>query len=400
MPKRISPDLCVKCKGVKMLCGLSKCPILERIAGHKRIKRTDYVHGDTPPSVLTGEHGYPLVWMGPMIEPGELQFPEDPKRWIRTPLTKVVEGMSSRVNAGFKLNVRRVDDPRLEEVRWAALSLRPVGVEARFLKPISPKVSFDGILAPIGPRALAEKLSVEGEPRVPAKLEYLVYDKDVKTEQAVVELYSSGIDVYMIHRALSLGSLGVRVNRRLVPTRWAITATDSMVGNWLKGRLKEMPEYGGDYLLFSSYYEGNKYLVAMFPGSLDLEIFEIWLPMGLWTGDKPVVMRNEEGSRGLSYMDGGHYAMRVACFEKLYHMRRQARVLAIREVGPEYFSPVGVWQVREGVRLALRGEPRKFDRVEDLVRAIEAHLKYDFKVTQSRILKEVIGLIAKITDFM
>ncbi len=400
MPKKIDPSLCVRCKGSKLLCGLSKCPILERIASHKKIGRKDYLEGDSPPSALTGERGYPTVWVGPAIEPGELTLPEDPRRWIRTPLHEIVRTMSSRVNVGFKLNVRRVDDPKLEEVRWATLSVEPVGMEAKLVKPISPQLKFDGVLAPVGPRALAKSLIVENEPKIPSKLEKLVYDRDAKANEAIIELYAGGLDVYLIYRALSLGSLGLRVNRRLVPSRWAITATDYIVGNWLKGKLMTMPEYSGDFLLFSSSYEGNRYVVALLPGSLQLEIFEVWLPHGLWTGDEPVVLRNEEARKGLSYMDGGHYAMRLAVFEKLYRIGRQASVLAIREIGPKYFAPVGVWQVREGIRLALRGSPRRFGEIKELISAVNSMLSYKRALHSSILLKHYLYKAIKITDFL
>ncbi|MEM0294989.1 MAG: hypothetical protein QW221_02400 [Candidatus Korarchaeum sp.] len=64
-------------------------------------------------------------------------------------------------------------------------------------------------------------------------------------------------------------------------------------------------------------------------------------------------------------MDGGHYAMRLAVLEKLFNMRRQAAVISLRRIGPEYYAPVGVWQVREGMRKALRSEPLKFPDLAD-----------------------------------
>jgi len=78
-------------------------------------------------------------------------------------------------------------------------------------------------------------------------------------------------------------------------------------------------------------------------------------------------------------MDGGHYAMRLAVLEKLFQMRRQAAVLALREVGPEYYAPVGVWQVREGVRRALSSEPLRFGELgwalDHLAREVRFNLR-------------------------
>jgi hypothetical protein len=40
-------------------------------------------------------------------------------------------------------------------------------------------------------------------------------------------------------------------------------------------------------------------------------------------------------------------------------------VLTLREIHPQYVIPVGVWQVREGIREALRGFGRKFENFEN-----------------------------------
>ena len=60
----------------------------------------------------------------------------------------------------------------------------------------------------------------------------MVEDRDASAAVALVELYSSGISLDHISRLLSLGLLGKK--RKLVPTRWSITASDDMIGKELK----------------------------------------------------------------------------------------------------------------------------------------------------------------------
>nr|MBA2268848.1 hypothetical protein [Nitrosopumilus sp.] len=41
-----------------------------------------------------------------------------------------------------------------------------------------------------------------------------------------------------------------------------------------------------------------------------------------------------------------------------------ASVIILREIHPEYSLPVGVWQIREGIREALRMNGTKFDTMD------------------------------------
>ena len=394
MPSKVDPSLCVRCKGTKLLCGLPRCPILERIKYQAGIPKTSLVEGPSPPSALVGERGYPKVSVGPMVSLRELDLPERPDLWIRRSLSYMISRFSSQVYAHFRTDVRRVDEPQVEEVRWALLSEVPVEMEAKLRRPPTPRISFDGLLTPLGPTAPAERVKLAEEPKVPTSIERSVYDRDLGATEGVVELYRRGVNVYSISKVLSLGSLGVRGRRRLVPTRWAITAVDSIVGNWLRRLVGRMPPYAGDVLLYQSSYEGNRYFVVIAPGPYILEIVEAWLPRGLWTrsSQEAHVLINREHTRiGLDYMDGGHYAMRVAVLEKLRSMGRQASVLAIREIGPEYYAPVGVWQVREGMRIALSSEPSRFEELDEALRFLGSRVRFDLTpiLRSSRLLRFV-----------
>ncbi|MDK2373399.1 MAG: Nre family DNA repair protein [Candidatus Korarchaeota archaeon] len=394
MPSRIDPSLCVRCKGTKLLCGLSKCPILERVKSQAKVPKTNLVEGPSPPSALVGERGYPRVSVGPMVALREPDLPERPALWIRRSLSYMISRFSSQVYAHFIMDVRRVDEPQVEEVRWALLSEVPVEMEAKLKRPPTPRISFDGLLTPLGPTAPVERVKLAEEPKIPTPIERSVYDRDLSAAEGIVELYGKGVDVYSISKVLSLGSLGIRGRRRLVPTRWAITAVDSMVGNWLRRLVEQMPPYAGDILLFRSSYEGNRYFVLIVPGPYILEIVEAWLPRGLWTRssrEAHVLINGEHTRTGLDYMDGGHYAMRIAVLEKLRSMRRQASVLAIREIGPEYYAPVGVWQVREGMRMALSSEPARFGELDEALRFLRGKVRFDLTpiLRSSRLLRFV-----------
>ena len=78
-------------------------------------------------------------------------------------------------------------------------------------------------------------------------------------------------------------------------------------------------------------------------------------------------------------VDGGYKAMRLAVLEHLHRMRRQAIVVAIREIGPGYYAPLGVWNVREGMRHAFIKEAERFSSVEEAVIALAKRVRTSFK---------------------
>lgn len=380
MCPKVEAGACVRCKGNKLLCGLRRCPILERLRFSSAVPEGRSIEGFTPPSSLVGERGYPRVKVGPMVSPKEIDTPEDPRSWISKDLSYLIARFSSQVYAFFSSHARRVDDPMLGEVRLSVMSQLPVGMSVELTKPPKPRVSFDGVLTPLGPSAPVERLRLTENPRIPRALERAFYDSDAKASDTLWESYRKGIDVYALSKLLSLGGLGERARRKLVPTRWAITAVDSIIGDRLKREVVGFGIYSGDVLLFTSRYEGNDYLVLIVPGPYMLEVVEIWMPRSVWTvgSGNPVVLTNSEiGSSELEYLDGGHYAMRLAVLEKLFSMERQAAVISLRKVGPEYYAPVGVWQVREGVRKALRSEPLKFPELSDALKHLRGSLGVD-----------------------
>ncbi len=93
----------------------------------------------------------------------------------------------------------------------------------------------------------------------------MIFD-DLSADRAVLELSGgAGVDVYTIIRAFSMGLLGgERRRRRLVPTRWAITAVDTIIGNDLLRRVRSMPWVTAHELYFTEYL-WNRFAVLISP---------------------------------------------------------------------------------------------------------------------------------------
>lgn len=409
------PELCAKCKGSERLCGRPVCPILKRIlealkAAPQVSKRV--LPASTPPSVLVGEWGYPIIRLGPIAAPergeGARRYEDYRSWWGRLSIDDIIAMRASTVYSTFPLRVRDARSGRsrlLEATREAAISARPIEAEFVYAKPPRPLLSFNGMLAPVGLRGRLDKLLIAENPLVPRRVDQLVYDTDARARDAVYELYRSGVDNYYITRLLSLGMLGERNRRRLVPTRWAITAVDKMLGDLLLREVRLMPEYPRLELYFTEYI-GNRYFVLLIPGPWSFEMIEVWLPRSVWVRSaKPYIAVNYElwdGWWRRPGVDGGYYAMRMPVLELLAEKKRQATVIAIREVTPRYYAPVGSWQIRESVRNALRSRPLVLDDATVALREVSKRLDTDVKlvVKESHILKSLLSPQIKLTDFM
>ena len=83
---RIPPSLCVKCRGAKMLCGLSYCPVSIVDKVKKVYNFTgNSIAGSSPPSLFVGRYGYPKINIYPSTPPfsGDTGYLEDESKWLK-----------------------------------------------------------------------------------------------------------------------------------------------------------------------------------------------------------------------------------------------------------------------------------------------------------------------------
>ena len=83
------------------------------------------------------------------------------------------------------------------------------------------------------------KDTIKNKTTVDFKIDKVHQDTDLNATEAVNYLYHEGIPVSKIQKTFSVGSLGVRGLRKLVPTRWSITAVDNMISLNLIEKIKK-----------------------------------------------------------------------------------------------------------------------------------------------------------------
>ena len=280
----------------------------------------------------------------------------------------------------------------LETSQELSMAARPVDTETKLAK-MNLRMMMDNHSPPLGPTGMTEKIRITENVKVHPKVEYCVSDTDLKAAKAVSEyLYFKGhVPQSTIKRVFSAGLLGQKDNRRLVPTRWTITAVDDIISKALIKEIKKFPEIN-EYQMFEGDYLDNHFRILLFPGKFMFEMNECWAPNTIWNlalkGDnrevKSQIMTDFEPYEGrkkyASNITGAYYAARKEVCEYLYNIRRQARALIFREVRGGYLVPLGVWVIRETVRNAMAlGPTKRFDNFNTSVSQLSEGFMVDLK---------------------
>lgn len=403
--------LCVVCKGAKFLCGKTRCPLVVRLKYYFRtmpLIDSLGVDGASPPGVFVGRIGYPYVYAGPLVPPvhEDTSLYDLPELWFGKSIDDIVGFRSMLIRGKHRVHVKKFEEAGkiMDRTRELALSLGPVDVELALKKKPQRALVLDDEIQPFGPSALLRDVRV-GTSRRDHQIEKAYGDTDLKAVEAVTTLYKKDVLVSRIQRAFSVGSFGLKDNRRMVPTRWSITAVDSIISKDLIEKIKMFPEIN-EFRVYESRYLDNRFEVLMMPGSWSYEIMEAWYPGTVWnpTGRNIVVFSNWEGFQGrtaYASIGGCYYAARLAVGELLEKERRQALVVVLREAHPGYIMPVGVWQVRENVRNAMKQKPQKYNTLEEALQRIASQFQIPLKVwvERSKLLQEVL-FQKRITDYV
>ena len=318
--------------------------------------------------------------VSPLTPPvhGDTSLYDMPELWFGMGFEEIASFRVSLIGGKFRVHVRRFRRDRLvEKALELAMSERPVDSYMELAKKPVKRFVLDDEVQPMGPSAPLKQMDLDN-PKWDRRLERAYYDGDLRASEAVEELYLQGVSVTRIQTAFSVGAFGLERLRRLVPTRWSITAVDSIVSKSLISRLRDKPTID-EYRVYQSEYLGNRFVILLAPGPWTFELFEAWQPNTLWNPEQGLqVAADWEGYRGrtsYSRLGGGYYAARMAVAEALYREGRQATAVVFREVTPDYIMPVGVWQVRENVRNAMAGEALRFDTLGEALRYVWSRLR-------------------------
>ena len=371
-----SSSICLLCKGGRMLCGKLRCPIIAKaqsLAKCNLLITSERIHGSTPPGVFVGRIGYPKVYMGPMVPPyfGDTEILDTPELWVGKTVDEIIDYRFSLIRGKIRTSVfdAQAGGRLLDTLQELAMGTHPTDSEALLTRKPKRVITLSEHSQPFGPSAPLKSFKVS-DVSVDRRIEQAFYDRDLKATEAIVGLYDEGVLITRIQRAFSLGMFGFRSRRKLVPTRWSITAVDSALSLELIDRLKQHDTID-EYRVYSFRNLDNYFVAILMPESWSFEWIEAWFPGTTWNPDErtntPAMMGDHEsywGRKTYADVGGCYYACRLAVAEKLNQEGKQASALVLREIHPGYILPVGVWNVRESIRHDLKIQPEKFDNLK------------------------------------
>jgi len=350
----------------------------------RSVELKEKMDGSSPPSVFIGNHGYPKVYVGPMIAPyeGDTSILDTPENWIPRGKTQedIIRFRLELVRGKQKVGIKDLDNRLVHKLQEISLARESVDSEAHFHG--KPKgFTFDEEHMPYGPSATIDRFAI-GNVKWEQHLEKAHYDTDLKAVDAVASLYKDGVLFSQLQKALSTGTLGMGKNRKLVPTRWSITAVDSMLADNLYEKVRHyevMPEYR----VYEFASLNNYYAVLLTPTPWQYEWIEAFIHI---LGSEEMVFADREYLKPkteYSTVGGCYYSCKFAVLEALERMRKQAGAIVLREAY-EGYVPLGVFNVRENVRNALGTKPKIFSSF----RASLAYVSSKLRLPVSRFMDQ------------
>ena len=381
----------------------------------KDLSKISKIDSISPPSVFIGSKlKYPLVNVGilsPIDKDENSWVYDDAKYWAENNfgIEEVIGLRNSLLNSRFQTKVSdaRLNKKFVEIAKEVAISSKQVNIEIELKNRLILGREKDKILTPHGMRANLKNAEITGNVRIDPQVDKIMND-DILASEGMEILYKNNFNEYFLSQILSVGVLGMKKNKKFVPTRWSITATDDILGKQL---LKNIRDYLWieNYDLFFGEFMGNQYLILMFPNVWNYELFELYLPGSSWNPSNEIKAATDfesySGRKNYAFnTSGGYYASRFPILEYLNSIRRQASVLAIRLETPSYWASLGVWVCRESIKKALKNKLFKFESKEELLTSAKfisnKRFNYDIEglLRQSKLLR-ILNTQKNLTEF-
>ncbi len=361
---------CIRCKGnvrSPYSCGKKVCPILQNFKNSMPKIRTNF-SGSSPPDLFVGQYNYPNVYTG-ILAPAEnnnnpLSNPED---WFKNKfsINDILNNRGSMIYSRFVSNIKSRKQRLLETMQEVSMAKKPCSIEFFLAKKPATKMELNNRTAPIGNPAPLVKAQFQENPKVEKKVDYIVSDYDLKATESLNSLYQKDLNVSGMIKLLSAGLLGVKKQRKLVPTRWATTAVDDTISKNLLKDVKISP-WINEFEVYHDKYLGNHYEIILMPRQWSFEVIEAKLSGSVWNQEKEDYFCQDfeeyYGRKTYAHnVSGAYYSGRLAIAENLIRRNRQASALVLREVSEAYYAPCGVGILREVMRSALNKKPERFN---------------------------------------
>jgi len=341
----------------------------------RSIQIKEDLYGFTPPSNLITEYSYPKVSLGILFSELEgIEYYDNPIFWAKEErsIEEIIRYRSSLINARTvtDVNLPKKNSKLYERILESALSIKSVSLEVK-IKKIKEVKFIPKIYSFYGFSGNLKDLKVVDNPKIPYKVED-VYD--LKAEEAVYLLYKEGFSDYYLSRIFSLGFFGSRLNRKLVPSKWSITAVQSIIEKNLRQEYFNKARKIDYIYLFNYKFYGNDFYGILLPGSGRVELIEAILPGSAYSIDNKLIIGKDDES-------GGYHSLKLSFAEFVRDTKLLGDLIVFRIITEEYKLPLGVWVVREGTKKMFSNLLSRFSNIYEAFSFINSKLiKYNLNV--------------------
>ncbi len=340
-----------------------------------RVSSLDFVGSSS--DIFIGRFHYPQVFTG-FLAPSEHDAEADtlsmPEAWYQQQLQieDIIKARSSLIYSRFTSPVHHAKGKLTATLQEISMAKKPVDIEFFLKKKPQLTIDVDRWSPPIGNPAPLLRAIPQENISVHQQVEHVVQDVDVKAEDALMALHQRELPISSLIRLFSAGLLGMKMQRKLVPSRWSTTAVDSIISNNLLDDIRTYP-WIADYLLFKGSYLGNSYFILLLPQQWSFEVLEFELGSEQFWQD----YENYDGRKGYAdSVTGAYYANRLAVTEYLHQRKKQAGVIFFREINKSiYWAPLGVGILREVSRDAFKKQPDTFTSLQEALLVVQASMK-------------------------
>ncbi|MBQ6444069.1 MAG: hypothetical protein IJJ11_05230 [Methanosphaera sp.] len=353
--------------------------ITKQLYNMKSTKVDKQLDGTTPPSVFIGTYNYPKVFAGPLLAPSyeDSAIMDNPEAWVNNSTTQqeIISYRLNLVRGKQTIGITDLENNYIEKLQEISMASKSIASEAEFNK--KPRgMTFSAENAPHGPSAVLKKFDIDNV-KWDHQLEKTYYDTDLKAADAVEILHDKDIPFSQIQKAFSVGTMGVKDNRKLVPTRWSITAVDTTIADRILDKVKYYSQLD-TYRVYEFSSLNNYYAILEIPSPWQYEWMEAFLDIN---GKGTMIFtdyENNKGKKEYSRVGGCYYTAKMAILEQLERDKLQAGCIVFREADENYI-PLGVFNVRENIRHAMSSPYKEFETLTNALDYIETKLKLTVK---------------------
>lgn len=335
----------------KQILNKTKKEFYEKIKKYsKELKSTNEIEGFASGAIV-GEKNYPNLKVHSISNTNiENSFFKNNSQ-VMSDYSKIIDLKAKNIlGSTSNISVKKFNNRITDEIRDIYKSKSEVEFSSKFEKNLKfDKIVINKVAGIVGSSNQLESLSANSNTSTSKQIEKNI-SNDIKATKAIINLYEQNVNENQIINLLALGSFGVSSNKKLVPTKWAISAYDQTIEKYLFNQLKKF-KLITKYEVYEFNNKGNYFLIILFPEFLSGETIE---SQNDFYGTDYFNNENKLDKK-TPQISGAYYANKLAVFEHLRERKRQSAFLSIRLI-KDYDIPLGVVFVRECVRNSFKNK--------------------------------------------